>query len=69
MSSRFPPTDHSDLNHTLYRYGLSLAVLFDLLVEKGVVTREEIQQRARALNLELLLHDDHPPEEPWMPNS
>ncbi len=50
MSTRIPPDDAGETNHTLYRYGLSLAVIFDLLVEKGIVTREEIQDHARTLN-------------------
>lgn len=50
MSTRIPPDDTGETNHTLYRYGLSLAVIFDLLVEKGIVTREEIQRHARTLN-------------------
>jgi len=48
MSSRIGPPD--DLELTLYRHGLSLAVLFDLLVDKGLVTRDEIRHRARVLN-------------------
>ncbi len=63
MSSRTPFTDKdADLNHTLYRYGLSLAVIFDLLVEKGLFTREEIQAKSRSLNQHLLT------EEPWPPS-
>ncbi|MCY0897615.1 MAG: hypothetical protein OWU33_01550 [Firmicutes bacterium] len=45
--------DRSELNHTLYRYGLSLAVLFDLLVAKGILSREEIRERAGLLHDEL----------------
>lgn len=50
MSTRIPPDDAGETNRTLYRYGLSLAVIFDLLVEKGIVTREEIQRHAQTLN-------------------
>ncbi|NMP24204.1 hypothetical protein [Sulfobacillus harzensis] len=54
--STHPPSDHSeDLRYTLYRHGLSLAVIFDLLVEKGIVTRQEIQTKARSMNQELWL--------------
>ena len=49
MSSR-PP---EDLDQTLYRHGLSLAVLFDLLVQKGVLTKEEIRTQAQSLNARL----------------
>ncbi|MCY0878611.1 MAG: hypothetical protein OWU84_06710 [Firmicutes bacterium] len=45
---------HHDLNQTLYRYGLSLAVLFELLVAKGIVTPEEIRAQADRLSQELL---------------
>lgn len=59
MSSREP----EDLNQTLYRHGLSLAVLFDLLVKKGILTPEEIQQQARSVNRKLLSStDDEEPE-------
>jgi len=67
MSSHIPPSDEQELNHTLYRYGLSLAVLFDLLIEKGMATREEIQQHARALNHQLLISDDSDPDDSSMP--
>ncbi len=54
MSSRTPSQDPDELNQTLYRHGLSLTVLFDLLVEKGVLTPEEIQRQARAVSRKLL---------------
>lgn len=51
----------ADLERTLYRYGLSLTVIFDLLVAKGIVTKDEIQRHAQSLNHELLFpdSDDH----------
>lgn len=69
MSSRIPASDRDDLNQTLYRYGLSLAVLFDLLVEKGVLTRDDIRRHAQRLNHELLVDKRDPcDEEPWQPH-
>ncbi len=54
MSSRDP----DELHLTLYRHGLSLAVLFDLLVEKGIVTTDEIRRHAQTLNHRILIEDD-----------
>lgn len=54
MSSRTPSSSPAELNETLYRHGLSLAVLFDLLVAKGIVTHEEIRDKARDVNHQLL---------------
>ncbi len=69
MSSHIPSPESTDLQHTLYRYGLSIAVLFDLLVDKGICTREEIQNRARGLNQQLWFSQDpDAPEEPWVPH-
>lgn len=53
MSSQ-PQVPDSDVSQTLYRHGLSLAVLFDLLCAKGILTREEIRLHAHRLNEELL---------------
>lgn len=54
-----------NLKQTLYRHGLSLAVLFDLLVQKGILTREEIRMQARVVNQELLSRDrDEKPQAP-----
>lgn len=49
MSSR-----PEDLRYTLYQHGLSVAVLFDLLVEKGILTREEIRHQARLVTQRLM---------------
>ncbi|PSR20456.1 MAG: hypothetical protein C7B45_14910 [Sulfobacillus acidophilus] len=54
MSSHSKFADIENLGQTLYRHGLSIAVLFDLLVEKGVLTTDEIQRKARGLNRTLL---------------
>jgi hypothetical protein len=56
MSSQEP----EDLDQTLYRHGLSLAVLFDLLIAKGVLTPEEIRQQAGELNARLWRDDNQP---------
>lgn len=58
MSSRTPSADTEDLQETLYRHGLSLAVIFDLLVEKGILTPAEIQRQARSVNRKLLSRSD-----------
>ena len=52
--------DTDELNLTLYRHGLSLAVLFDLLVQKGIVTVDEIHQQAQRVSHNLLLKDEEP---------
>lgn len=66
MSSQNPSSDLRDLERTLYRYGISLAVLFDILVEKGIASRQEIQECAQALHRQLLLSDEM--DDPsWMP--
>ncbi len=50
MSSRDP----EDLRYTLYQHGLSVTVLFDLLVQKGILTREEIRHHARLVTQRLM---------------
>lgn len=66
MSSHFKSAPSEELNQTLYRHGLSIAVLFDLLVEKGILTTDEIRQKARTVNRSLL--DGRPREESEMPD-
>ncbi len=49
-----PVPEDDDYRWILYQHGLSLAVLFDLLVTKGILTEAEIQQHAQSLNRELV---------------
>jgi transcriptional regulator CtsR len=54
MSSHSQAVDIEEINQTLYRHGLSIAVLLDLLIEKNLLTAEEIRLKAGALNRDLL---------------
>lgn len=43
----------SDLKHDHYRQLLALSTLIELLVEKGLLTPEEIQEKAAQMEAEL----------------
>lgn len=43
----------SDLKHDHYRQLLALSTLIELLVEKGLLTAEEIQEKASQMEAEL----------------
>lgn len=45
----------SDLKAVLLQHGLALSVLLDLLVEHGLVSRDEIAQRAQDITRDLEL--------------
>lgn len=61
MSSRQPQEEV--LNHRLYRHRLSRTMLFDLLVTKGIVTRDEITHQAQPVRRPLwrAVHDTQAP--------
>lgn len=61
MSNPLGTYPDEDVKLTLYRHGLSLAVLFELLAEHGIITTEETQRVAQRLHRELVgLDTDHP---------
>lgn len=51
------PPSNPVIRAILYQHGLSLTVLFDLLVSKGILTKDEIRQHATAMN-HRLFHPD-----------
>lgn len=51
------PHDAHDIQFRLYQQGLSLTVLFDLLVSKGILTKDEIRRHAQTLKQELITTD------------
>lgn len=50
----------ADMKETQYQQALLLSSVIDLLMEKGILTQDELARTAKHLDKELTLHLDHP---------